>query len=75
MRCVHLPTRRSLSHTPARKQAIEAGARGATIPGVSEDMLARVMAVDFDDGREVPGGRRVLDAGSAQGHAARAARS
>ncbi|MDQ6841171.1 MAG: aminopeptidase [Actinomycetota bacterium] len=41
------PTTRSLSHTVARKQATDAGARGATMPGVSEDMLARVMAVDF----------------------------
>ena len=42
------PTSRSLSHTPARKRASETGARGATLPGVTEDMLARVMAVDFD---------------------------
>ena len=42
------PTSRSLSHTPARKRASESGARGATMPGVTEDMLARVMAVDFD---------------------------
>jgi leucyl aminopeptidase (aminopeptidase T) len=42
------PTARSLSHTTARKRASEAGARGATMPGVTEDMLARVMAVDFD---------------------------
>ncbi|MGB9185308.1 MAG: hypothetical protein WCB67_14705 [Solirubrobacteraceae bacterium] len=42
------PTSRSLSHTPARKRASENGARGATLPGVTEDMLARVMAVDFD---------------------------
>jgi leucyl aminopeptidase (aminopeptidase T) len=42
------PTTRSLSHTPARKRASEAGARGATLPGVTEDMIARVMAVDFD---------------------------
>ena len=42
------PTSRSLSHTPARKRATDAGARGATMPGVTEDMLARVMAVDFD---------------------------
>jgi leucyl aminopeptidase (aminopeptidase T) len=41
------PTRRSLSHTIARRQATEAGARGTTMPGVTEDMLARVMAVDF----------------------------
>jgi leucyl aminopeptidase (aminopeptidase T) len=42
------PTTRSLSHTPARKTANEAGARGATMPGVNEDMLARAMAIDFD---------------------------
>ena len=42
------PTSRSLSHTSARKRAIDHGARGATMPGVTEDMLARVMAVDFD---------------------------
>ncbi|MFL5823253.1 MAG: aminopeptidase [Solirubrobacteraceae bacterium] len=42
------PTTRSLSHTTARKRASDAGARGATMPGVTEDMLARVMAMDFD---------------------------
>jgi leucyl aminopeptidase (aminopeptidase T) len=42
------PTSRSLSHTTARKRASDAGARGATMPGVTADMLARVMAVDFD---------------------------
>jgi leucyl aminopeptidase (aminopeptidase T) len=42
------PTAKSLSHTTARKRATEAGARGATLPGVTADMLARVMNVDFD---------------------------
>jgi leucyl aminopeptidase (aminopeptidase T) len=42
------PTSRSLSHTTARKRASDAGARGATMPGVTEDMLARVMSVDFE---------------------------
>ena len=42
------PTSRSLSHTAARKRATDNGARGATMPGVTTDMLARVMAVDFD---------------------------
>jgi leucyl aminopeptidase (aminopeptidase T) len=41
------PTSKSLSHTRARKAASDAGARGATMPGVTIDMLARVMAVDF----------------------------
>ncbi len=43
------PTTRSISHTVARKRASEAGARGATMPGVTEDMLARMMAGDFDE--------------------------
>jgi leucyl aminopeptidase (aminopeptidase T) len=59
------PTSRSLSHTGARKRATERGARGATMPGVTEDMLARTMAVDFDTmaarSRAVAG---VLDAGT-----------
>jgi leucyl aminopeptidase (aminopeptidase T) len=42
------PTSASLSHTVARKRATDAGVRGATMPGVTEDMLARVMAIDFD---------------------------
>ena len=41
------PTSRSLSHTQARKRACDQGARVATLPGVTADMLARVMAVDF----------------------------
>ena len=43
-----IPTSRSLSHTAARRAATEAGARGATLPGVTADMLARMMAIDFD---------------------------
>jgi leucyl aminopeptidase (aminopeptidase T) len=42
------PTTRSLSHTRARKAASEAGARGATLPGVTADLLARLMSCDFD---------------------------
>jgi leucyl aminopeptidase (aminopeptidase T) len=41
-------TTRSLSHTFARKNATDAGARGATMPGVTAEMLGRVMAVEFD---------------------------
>jgi leucyl aminopeptidase (aminopeptidase T) len=41
------PTTRSLSHTRARKRASDGGARGATMPGVTEEMLARALAVDF----------------------------
>jgi len=53
------PTTRSLSHTLARKRASDAGARGATMPGVTEDMLARVMAIDFD--RMAERSRKVAD--------------
>src|SRR5262249_30049034 len=42
------PTWRSLSHTQARRRASEGGARGATMPTVTADMLARLMAIDFD---------------------------
>jgi leucyl aminopeptidase (aminopeptidase T) len=42
------PTLRSLSHTAARKAATDSGARGATMPGATEDMLARVLAGDID---------------------------
>jgi leucyl aminopeptidase (aminopeptidase T) len=41
-------TSRSLSHTVARKRATEGGSRGATMPGVTAEMLARVMAIDFE---------------------------
>ena len=42
------PASRSLSHTLARKRASEGGARGATMPHVTADMLARLMSIDFD---------------------------
>ncbi len=42
------PTVQSLSHTVARKAATEAGARIATLPGATEEMLARVMSADMD---------------------------
>jgi leucyl aminopeptidase (aminopeptidase T) len=41
------PTVQSLSHTAARKAASDAGVRIATLPGVSEEMLARVMSADM----------------------------
>jgi leucyl aminopeptidase (aminopeptidase T) len=42
------PCMPSLSHTVARKEASEKGVRGATLPGVTEDLLARLMSADFD---------------------------
>jgi aminopeptidase len=41
------PTLQSISHTEARSAATEAGARIASMPGVSEEMLARVMDADM----------------------------
>jgi leucyl aminopeptidase (aminopeptidase T) len=59
------PTVQSLSHTAARKRASEAGARIATLPGVTEEMLARVMSADMEGlrrkGRAVA---KALDAAS-----------
>jgi aminopeptidase len=42
------PASKSLSHTAARKRASERGARGATMPTVTADMLARLMDIDFE---------------------------
>ena len=42
------PTIQSMSHTAARREANEAGARIATLPEVTEDMLARVMSADME---------------------------
>jgi leucyl aminopeptidase (aminopeptidase T) len=41
------PTAQSISHTEARKAATEAGVRIASMPGVTEEMLARVMSADL----------------------------
>ncbi len=45
------PTIQSLSHTAARKAASEAGVRIATLPGVTEEMLARLMNGDLEEMR------------------------
>jgi aminopeptidase len=42
------PTSRSLSHTRARKASNDGGARGATLPGATAEMIGRVMSVDFE---------------------------
>jgi leucyl aminopeptidase (aminopeptidase T) len=41
------PTIQSISHTAARKAATEVGVRVASMPGVTEEMLARVMGADM----------------------------
>src|ERR671910_2657587 len=54
------PTVQSLSHTASRKAASERGVRIATLPGVTADMLARVMSADMEDLRR--NGRALADA-------------
>jgi len=46
-------TIQSLSHTAARKRASEAGVRIGTLPGVTEEMLARLMNVDLEETRRL----------------------
>jgi leucyl aminopeptidase (aminopeptidase T) len=41
------PTIQSISHTEARRAATKAGARVASMPGVTGEMLARVMGADL----------------------------
>ncbi|HLP18427.1 MAG TPA: aminopeptidase, partial [Bacteroidota bacterium] len=41
------PTSKSLTHTDARRAASAAGARIATLPGVTEDVMVRCMNADY----------------------------
>lgn len=41
------PTRKSLTHTDARRAACEAGARVATMPGITEAVMIRTMGADY----------------------------
>jgi leucyl aminopeptidase (aminopeptidase T) len=62
-----VPTIQSLSHTAARNAASAAGARVATLPGVTEEMLARAMSADVAGLRRK--GKAVADALDAAGGA------
>lgn len=42
-----IPTSKSMTHTQARTVAIRRGARGATLPDVTEEMISRTMAADY----------------------------
>ena len=42
------PTSKSLTHTDARRAASAKGARIATLPGVTEEIMARCMAADYE---------------------------
>ncbi|HHV61568.1 MAG TPA: aminopeptidase [Firmicutes bacterium] len=42
-----IPTSRSLSHTEARRQASKAGARIATLPGITAECMVRTLVADY----------------------------
>ena len=48
-----MPTTMSLSHTKARKDASESGARIASMPGITADMMKRALNVDFRKIRKI----------------------
>jgi leucyl aminopeptidase (aminopeptidase T) len=42
-----IPTSKSMSHTKARREACEAGARCVTLPGILEDTMERTLNADY----------------------------
>ena len=42
------PTTKSVTHTRARSEATEAGARGATLPGITEEVFTIGLDADYD---------------------------
>ena len=46
------PTTKSLSHTRARGAACDAGARGATLPGITEDVFTTGLDADYETIRQ-----------------------
>jgi leucyl aminopeptidase (aminopeptidase T) len=44
-----IPTSKSMSHTNARREACEAGARCATLPGIIEDTMERTLNADYNE--------------------------
>ena len=42
------PTTKSMTHTDARRNACAKGARAATMPGISEDIMIRTLKADYD---------------------------
>lgn len=58
------PTSRSLTHTLARRQASAAGARIASMPGITAEMMARALAVNYEEIAELTEKvARILDEG------------
>ena len=46
------PTTKSLSHTRAREHASKRGARGATLPGITEEVFLTGLNADYDEIRQ-----------------------
>jgi leucyl aminopeptidase (aminopeptidase T) len=44
-----MPTHYSLSHTKARKQACQSGARVASMPGITKDIIKRTLTADYSE--------------------------
>ncbi|MGB3092963.1 MAG: aminopeptidase [Candidatus Zixiibacteriota bacterium] len=44
-----IPTSKSMSHTNARREACEAGARCVTLPGIMEDTMERTLNADYQE--------------------------
>ncbi len=44
-----IPTSKSMSHTIARREACEAGARCVTLPGILEDTMERTLNADYQE--------------------------
>jgi leucyl aminopeptidase (aminopeptidase T) len=44
-----IPTSKSMSHTKARREACEAGARCVTLPGILEDTMERTLNADYQE--------------------------
>ncbi|KPK98213.1 MAG: leucyl aminopeptidase [candidate division Zixibacteria bacterium SM23_73_2] len=44
---VLIPTSKSMTHTKARRDACESGARVATLPGIREDTMQRTLSADY----------------------------
>ncbi len=44
-----IPTTKSLTHTKARREATASGARIATMPGITEEMMIRTLNADYHE--------------------------
>ncbi|MBW2992405.1 aminopeptidase, partial [Candidatus Woesearchaeota archaeon] len=48
-----IPTTKSLTHTNARREASDAGARIATLPGITEEVMERCIDIDYNRLKEL----------------------